>query len=40
MADTSTPNATSGTWALEARDLGKRYRRGWALRDCSFRIPA
>ncbi|MFG3398146.1 MULTISPECIES: ABC transporter ATP-binding protein [Streptomyces] len=40
MADTSTPNATSGNWALEARGLGKRYRRGWALRDCSFRIPA
>lgn len=40
MADTSTPNATSGSWALEARGLGKRYRRGWALRDCSFRIPA
>ncbi|WP_097873400.1 ABC transporter ATP-binding protein [Streptomyces sp. ms184] len=40
MADTSIPNATSGNWALEARGLGKRYRRGWALRDCSFRIPA
>ncbi|MEU3707539.1 ABC transporter ATP-binding protein [Streptomyces anulatus] len=40
MADTGTPNATSGSWALEARGLGKRYRRGWALRDCSFRIPA
>nr|AID47012.1 ATP-ase of ABC transporter [Streptomyces globisporus] len=40
VADTSTPNATSGNWALEARGLGKRYRRGWALRDCSFRIPA
>ncbi|WP_257002269.1 ABC transporter ATP-binding protein [Streptomyces sp. WZ.A104] len=48
MAYTSTPNGTSGTpgtpghpgnWALEARGLGKRYRRGWALRDCSFRIP-
>ncbi|MEV0523871.1 ABC transporter ATP-binding protein [Streptomyces sp. NPDC050439] len=26
--------------ALEARGLGKRYRRGWALRDCSFRLPA
>ncbi|MEU8768086.1 ABC transporter ATP-binding protein [Streptomyces griseus] len=40
MADTGTPNAMSGSWALEARGLGKRYRRGWALRDCSFRIPA
>ncbi|MYS84061.1 ABC transporter ATP-binding protein [Embleya scabrispora] len=28
------------TWAIEAHGLGKRYRRGWALRDCSFRIPA
>ena len=26
--------------ALEAIGLGKQYRRGWALRDCSFRIPA
>jgi ABC-2 type transport system ATP-binding protein len=25
--------------ALEALGLGKRYRRGWALRDCSFRLP-
>ncbi|WP_411083879.1 ABC transporter ATP-binding protein [Streptomyces sp. cmx-18-6] len=44
MADTSTPNGTpnktAGSWALEARGLGKRYLRGWALRDCSFRIPA
>jgi ABC-2 type transport system ATP-binding protein len=28
------------TAAIEARDLGKRYRRRWALRDCSVRIPA
>ncbi len=26
--------------AVEVRDLGKRYRRGWALRECSFRLPA
>ncbi|MGW1073755.1 ABC transporter ATP-binding protein [Streptomyces sp. NPDC002537] len=26
-------------WAMEARGLGKRYRRNWALRDCSFRLP-
>jgi ABC-2 type transport system ATP-binding protein len=28
--------------ALEVRGLGKSYRRGnaWALRDCSFRLPA
>ncbi|BDM66656.1 ABC transporter ATP-binding protein [Streptomyces nigrescens] len=27
-------------WAIEAAGLGKKYRRGWALRDCSFRLPA
>ncbi|MFI0262905.1 ABC transporter ATP-binding protein [Streptomyces sp. NPDC017056] len=27
-------------WAVEAHGLGKKYRRGWALRDCSFRLPA
>jgi ABC-2 type transport system ATP-binding protein len=27
------------TPAIEARDLGKRYGRSWALRDCSARIP-
>lgn len=26
--------------AIEASGLGKRYRRGWALRNCSFRVPA
>ncbi|MFD9440122.1 ABC transporter ATP-binding protein [Streptomyces sp. NPDC060006] len=26
--------------AIEARGVGRRYRRGWALRDCSFRLPA
>ncbi len=26
--------------ALEARDLGKRYGQTWALRECSFRLPA
>ncbi|MDQ0938619.1 ABC transporter ATP-binding protein [Streptomyces sp. V1I1] len=26
--------------AIEAYGLGKRYRRGWALQDCSFRLPA
>lgn len=26
--------------AIEARGLGKNYRRGWALRDVSFRLPA
>ncbi|MFF8957929.1 ATP-binding cassette domain-containing protein [Streptomyces sp. NPDC014894] len=27
-------------YAIEALDLGKRYRRGWALQECSFRLPA
>ncbi|GGY79724.1 ABC transporter ATP-binding protein [Streptomyces nitrosporeus] len=40
MAETNTPAASGAAWALEARGLGKRYRRGWALRDCSFRLPA
>jgi ABC-2 type transport system ATP-binding protein len=26
--------------ALEARGLGKRYRQSWALRDCTFTLPA
>ncbi|MFD7408006.1 ABC transporter ATP-binding protein [Streptomyces sp. NPDC059866] len=26
--------------ALEAVGLGRRYHRGWALQDCSFRLPA
>ncbi|WP_327111377.1 ABC transporter ATP-binding protein [Streptomyces sp. NBC_01341] len=26
--------------AIEAVGLGRRYRRGWALRDTSFRLPA
>lgn len=26
--------------AIEAHGLGRKYRRGWALRDCSFRLPA
>jgi ABC-2 type transport system ATP-binding protein len=30
----------AGQAAIEAYGLGKRYRRGWALRDCSFRVPA
>ncbi len=28
------------TTALETRDLGKRYRRTWALQHCSLEIPA
>jgi ABC-2 type transport system ATP-binding protein len=26
--------------AVEARDVSKRYRNVWALRDCSFQLPA
>ncbi|WP_329529671.1 ABC transporter ATP-binding protein [Streptomyces sp. NBC_01462] len=29
----------AGEPAIEAYGLGMRYRRGWALRDCSFRLP-
>jgi len=29
-----------GSAALVAAGLGKRYRRGWALRDCAFTLPA
>ncbi|MFD4658265.1 ABC transporter ATP-binding protein [Kitasatospora sp. NPDC058444] len=39
MADASAPGGSPDAWAMEARGLGKRYRRGWALRDCSFRLP-
>ncbi|WP_299530691.1 ABC transporter ATP-binding protein [uncultured Streptomyces sp.] len=40
MTHTTTPDGPPETWALEARGLGKRYRRGRALDDCSFRLPA
>ncbi|MFD8327481.1 ATP-binding cassette domain-containing protein [Streptomyces lydicus] len=30
----------SGRTALETIGLGKRYGRRWALRDCTFRLPA
>jgi ABC-2 type transport system ATP-binding protein len=30
----------TGGVALETADLGRRYRRGWALRNCSLRLPA
>ncbi|MER6915313.1 ABC transporter ATP-binding protein [Streptomyces sp. NPDC000594] len=33
MTDVSCPSA------VEARDLGKKYLRGWAVRECSFRLP-
>ena len=28
------------SFALEARQLGKRYRRRWALRECDLTVPA
>ncbi|KIF00968.1 ABC transporter ATP-binding protein, partial [Streptomyces sp. RSD-27] len=40
MRDTTASAAAGTRWALEARGLGRRYRRDWALKDCSFRIPA
>ncbi|MER5732032.1 ABC transporter ATP-binding protein [Streptomyces sp. NPDC002138] len=40
MRDGITSGTTSARWAVEASGLGKKYRRTWALRDCSFRIPA
>ncbi|MEU8684373.1 ABC transporter ATP-binding protein [Streptomyces sp. NPDC048611] len=38
--DQATGRAASGRTAVEAVGLGKRYRRRWALRDCTFRLPA
>ena len=26
--------------AIETRDLGKRYGKSWALRDCTLTVPA
>ncbi|MER6216097.1 MULTISPECIES: ABC transporter ATP-binding protein [unclassified Streptomyces] len=40
MRDTTASAAAGSRWALEARGLGRRYRRGWALEEVSFRIPA
>ncbi|MFG2617324.1 ABC transporter ATP-binding protein [Streptomyces sp. NPDC048507] len=40
MRDTTTAGAADDRWALEARGLGRKYGRRWALKDCSFRIPA
>ncbi|WP_225849295.1 ATP-binding cassette domain-containing protein [Streptomyces sp. HPF1205] len=31
---------SGGPSAVEARDLSKRYRGVWALRECGFRLPA
>ncbi|WP_435854294.1 ABC transporter ATP-binding protein [Streptomyces subrutilus] len=35
----TTSDAATARWALEAEGLGKKYRRGWALWDCTFRVP-
>lgn len=40
MRGMTAPGTADAQWALEAHGLGKKYRRGWALKDCSFRIPA
>lgn len=32
--------STESTVALDATGLGKRYRRAWGLRDCTFELPA
>ncbi|MCK7624941.1 ABC transporter ATP-binding protein [Streptomyces sp. RS10V-4] len=34
------PSPAPGPWAIEADNLWKRYRRRWALQECSFRVPA
>ncbi|WP_030546943.1 ABC transporter ATP-binding protein [Streptomyces albus] len=39
MSDT-TYGGPADTPAIEAHGVGRKYRRGWALRDCSFRLPA
>ncbi|MFI9026470.1 ABC transporter ATP-binding protein [Streptomyces sp. NPDC053560] len=40
MHDPTERGDGSGGWAVEAHGLGKKYRRGWALQDVSFRVPA
>ncbi|MFD7277150.1 ABC transporter ATP-binding protein [Streptomyces sp. NPDC059862] len=40
MSDGTGITRPLGEYALEVRGLGMKYRRGWALRDCSFRLPA
>ncbi|WP_031509580.1 ABC transporter ATP-binding protein [Streptomyces megasporus] len=32
-------STTEGSAALAAEGLGKRYKRGWALQDCTFELP-
>ncbi|MFJ9043320.1 ABC transporter ATP-binding protein [Streptomyces sp. NPDC102347] len=40
MTDSATNHKVPHPSAIETVGLGKRYRRGWALRDSSFRLPA
>ncbi|MFG2831051.1 ATP-binding cassette domain-containing protein [Streptomyces sp. NPDC048434] len=40
MATQEVTGRASGRTAIEAVGLGRRYRRRWALRDCTFRLPA
>ena len=39
MTDRYEPSTALEATALEATGLGKKYRRGWALRDLTFRLP-
>src|SRR5215469_4850411 len=39
MTSPGTPTGTTGN-ALETAGLGKRYGGTWALRDCTFTLPA
>ncbi|MFC1402584.1 MULTISPECIES: ABC transporter ATP-binding protein [Streptacidiphilus] len=38
--DPGEPGEPGDGTAIAAYGIGKKYRRGWALRDCSFRLPA
>ncbi|WTG26547.1 ABC transporter ATP-binding protein [Streptomyces decoyicus] len=40
MATDEVTGRASGRTAIEAIGLGRRHRRRWALRDCTFRLPA
>ncbi|MBW8797562.1 MAG: ABC transporter ATP-binding protein [Streptomyces sp.] len=40
MTDSLTTPRAAPVPAIETVGLGRRYRRGWALRDTSFRLPA
>ncbi|MGW7578281.1 ATP-binding cassette domain-containing protein [Streptomyces sp. NPDC054765] len=40
MATEEVTGRASGRTAVEAIGLGRRYRRRWVLRDCTFRLPA